>query len=582
MRTDRGNSNAIRLILIIVLFVGLVAAKSWALLEQGRLRADDGSGTEPALVETSISGRLEIDLSDAGARLAAVRAAYESPDAAATIESLVRRQVFTSYLQTIFREPAMPLPADSMTLELGERSFDARRARIVIPYVLRGHIVAPSESFLESVPDLEEVGAEYAETLIVPADPRNLHQRLGYACANQDEIPLGLVDDANYGNYFDPTCAPGVPVCEHPDGEPLEPCLDVLARENGVAALVVRMKRVAYDADLAAQSSSGPARTSGGADLTVDGDKLAEYDIVYRDFAPDSCAIAEGCVGGPGVRRLLRFRAVTPNIGDQDIVFGDIDTLIDTTKQFVWSECHEHYHFNGYGTFSLEKDGKPLLPGRKQSFCVESTGRARNAADTAFTAPFQTCDNQGIVAGWEDEYFAGLDCQWIDITDLPIAGDGETFSLAMEVNPQRLLCEGEADPEKYVPALDDQGIPIIGPGGDPALKQACRVKPGAYDNNKVAVDVAVPKTGSAVTMPCDILEAGPLRNCGWTMGATATCAAGTQVRASVRGEMIRVCSWDAPCSHEDAIASVATPSLSFTCPASGTYQLLSGAYLTRP
>src|SRR5688572_19790558 len=146
MRTDRGNNtNAVRFILIIVLFVGLVAAKSWALLEQGRSRADDGAGTEPALVETSISGRLEIDLSDTGARLAAVRAAYESPDAAATIEYLARRQAFTSYLQTIFREPAMPLPADAMALELGARSFDARRARIVIPYVLRGHIVAPTE-----------------------------------------------------------------------------------------------------------------------------------------------------------------------------------------------------------------------------------------------------------------------------------------------------------------------------------------------------------------------------------------------------------------------------------------------------
>lgn len=582
MRTERGNTNAIRLILIIVLFVGLVAAKSWALLEQGRLRSDDGAGSEPALVETTISGRLEIDLADAASRLAAVRAAYESPEAAATIESLVRRQVFTSYLQTIFRAPAMPLPADAMTVELGERSFDVRRARIVIPYVLRGHIVAPSESLLESVPDLADIDAEYAETLIVPADPRNLFQRLGYACANQDEIPLGMVDDGNYGNYFDPTCAPGVPVCEHPDGVALEPCLDVLSRENGVSALVVRMKRIAYDADLAAQVSSGPVRTSGGADLTVDAAKLAEHDIIYRNFSPDSCAIAEGCVGGPGVRRLLRFRAVTPNIGDQDVAFGDIDHLIEDTNQFVWSDCHEHYHFNGYGIFSLEKDERPLLPGTKQSFCVESTGRARNAADTAFTAPYQTCDNQGIVAGWEDEYFAGLDCQWIDITDLPIAGESETFSLAMEVNPQKLLCEGEADPDNYVPALDDQGIPILGPGGEPALKQSCRVKPGAYDNNKVAVDVVIPKVGGAVTAPCDIIEAGPLRNCGWALNAAGTCEAGKPVRAAVRGEMIRACAWDGPCSHNDAIADAASPALTFTCPASGTYQLLVGPYLAKP
>jgi len=582
MRNDRTNGSA-KLILFIVLFVLLVAGKSWVMLEQRRGAPGESPESEPALVETAIRGRLELDLSETGPHGAAVQAAYLGNDDAtqSSIEALVRRQVFTSYLQTIFREPALPLPAEHMTIALGERSYDERRKRLVIPYTLSGYIIAPSDSLMESLPDLEGPDTEYAETFIVPADPRHLFQRLGYACANQDEIPLGLVDDANYGNYFDPTCAPGVPVCEDPSGEPLEPCLDVLARENGVAALAVSFKRVAYDAVLAEKWTSGPPTTAGGADLTVDKEKLADHDIIYKDFAPDSCAIAEKCVGGPGRRRLLRFRAVTPNLGDTDIAFGDVDKLIEKTNQFVWSDCHKHYHFNGYGQFQLEKDGKPVLPGTKQSFCVESTGRARNAADAAFTASFQTCESQGIVAGWEDEYFTGLDCQWIDITDLKIDGDAETFALSMEVNPLKLLCEGVPEQDKYVPAKDDAGLPIIGPGGEPAMKQACKTDPKVYENNKVSVEVIVPKSGSAVTAACATADFGPLRNCGWTMGAPISCVPGRPWRAAGPGQIVRICRGDTPCMHEEAVAEASASWASFTCPPEGQFVTLSAPYLVK-
>lgn len=583
MRNERSNSGPAKLILFIVLFVLLVAGKSWMMLEQRQGSTGVSPEAEPALVETTIRGKLELDLADVGPHLRDVQAAYLATDEAAgkTAETLIRRQVFMSYLQIIFREPALPLPIEHMTIALGEKSYDERRKRLVIPYTLSGYIVAPSDTLLESLPDLKEPDAETAETFIVPADPRHLFQRLGYACANQDEIPLGQVDDANYGNYFDPTCAPGRPVCEDPSGKPLEPCLDVLSRENGITALAVTLKRVAYDAALAEKWTSGPPITKGGADLTVDKEKLAQYDIIYKDFAPDSCAIAEKCVGGPGRRRLLRFRAVTPNIGDTDIAFGDVKKLVENTHQFVWSDCHKHYHFNGYGIFQLEKDGKPVLPGTKQSFCVESTGRARNAADAAFTAPYQTCENQGIVAGWEDEYFAGLDCQWIDITDLKIDGPSETFALSMEVNPLKLLCEGVPEPGKYVAATDEQGLPVIGPGGEPAMKQACKTDPKVYENNKVSVDVTVPKTGGAVTGACASADFGPLRNCGWTMGAPLTCAPGRPWRAAGPGEVVRVCAGDTPCMHEEAVAEAPASWASFTCPPEGKFVTLSGPYLSR-
>lgn len=580
MRNDRGNTaKTVKFILIVVVFVGLVAAKSWALL-QSRPLQDVAPDVAPALVEATLRGHVEIDLSDAGARTTSVLAAYSGPAAAKSVEALIRRQVFTSYLQTIFREPAMPLPTERMTLVVGEERHDEARRRLVIPYTLSGYIVAPADSLTESLPGLKDVGGEAAETFIVPADPRHLFQRLGYACANQDEIPLGQVDDGNYGNYFDPKCAPGVQDCEDPSGKPLDPCMDVLARENGVAALAVRLKRVDYDPAIADTWTTGVPTTVGAADLAVDRDKLADYDIVYKDFPADSCAIAEGCVGGPGVRRLLRFRAVTPNVGDTDISFGDVGQLVEKTNQFVWSACHKHYHFNGYGVFTLEKDGKKVLPGAKQSFCVESTGRARNAADAAFTTPFQACENQGIAAGWEDEYFAGLDCQWIDITDLKVEGDKETFQLSMQVNPLKLLCEGKPDPGKYVPALDEYGLPIMGANGKPERKQACKSDPALYANDTATVDVTIPKTGSSVTMACATADFGPLRECGWSMGAPKTCTAGKAVFAT-GGEVTRVCAGDVPCRHDEALAEAAAYAVAFTCPASGRYAVLSGPYVAK-
>ena len=39
-------------------------------------------------------------------------------------------------------------------------------------------------------------------------------------------------------------------------------------------------------------------------------------------FEPGDCAIVEGCVGGPGSRKLLRFTGVFQNLGTEDLVLG--------------------------------------------------------------------------------------------------------------------------------------------------------------------------------------------------------------------------------------------------------------------
>jgi hypothetical protein len=51
------------------------------------------------------------------------------------------------------------------------------------------------------------------------------------------------------------------------------------------------------------------------------------------------------------------------------------------------------------------------------------------------------CTNQGIQRGWSDLYGNGLDCQWLDITDVP-AGN---YQLTATVNPNRSLEEVSFD-----------------------------------------------------------------------------------------------------------------------------------------
>ncbi len=49
-------------------------------------------------------------------------------------------------------------------------------------------------------------------------------------------------------------------------------------------------------------------------------------------------------------------------------------------------------------------------------------------------------------SGWGDDYIAGIDCQWIDVTGLsePILGN-----LSVLANPQMFLCEGQEQYNLY-------------------------------------------------------------------------------------------------------------------------------------
>jgi hypothetical protein len=160
-------------------------------------------------------------------------------------------------------------------------------------------------------------------------------------------------------------------------------------------------------------------------DLLVDQEMLVQsVEIVTQDFAAGACEIQEGCVSGPGHRKLLRWDTSTPNLGTADLHFGD---PAQHPNLFDYSTCHNHYHFRGYATYELGGPGGIRATGRKQAFCLEDIGSYSDLPSRGYT-----CDFQGISMGWGDIYSKNLPCQWIDITDVP-PGD---YKLLVTVNPE--------------------------------------------------------------------------------------------------------------------------------------------------
>jgi len=161
------------------------------------------------------------------------------------------------------------------------------------------------------------------------------------------------------------------------------------------------------------------AYSQGLPNITINASRI-QSTLVFRtqQFKGNDCAIVEGCVGGAGKRKLMRFDLQTPNIGAADLYLGNPNN----NPAFVYSPCHGHYHLEGYAVYELLNlnetpvvlNGRGVI-GHKQAFCLLDSVKVNAAAGP----PKYTCSNQGISAGWSDVYGASLDCQWIDVTGVP-------------------------------------------------------------------------------------------------------------------------------------------------------------------
>jgi hypothetical protein len=446
----------------------------------------------------------------------------------------------------------LPLPPEeSWKIEVDGHDY------VLVYYTLSSTLVTDAASPKASEPALAKVGGTWDEPFVFPVDPELLLQRTGYACMDEAEFPPNSVDSEDVEFFYDQECdiEPELSTdgC-HLTQPGMQSCTDALKLYVGKIETAVHFERIAWSDELADKARVGTISNDSGADLDVLGEELEVNRLTYRYVPADSCAIAEKCVGGPGFRRLLQFNASEKNTGAKPLDIGDVDYFLDDPKHptpnanhhlYEYSPCHEHYHFSHYAKFTYGGDD---TLGSKRAFCLESVQRYGNNEHSPLWSPYGDCSYQGISEGWGDQYNAGIECQWIDVTSIDTSGKPVTKPLGVRSNPDGFLCEG-------TPVVDDNGdlewepTKFKNDDGEVVDRPKCDYMPGWDDNNYDERDVILPLPGEGmVTAACTRGQIGRHRNCGFNYDhEVQACTAGKKVTLSCSvpdksaPQVVRVC-----------------------------------------
>nr|MBP7822156.1 hypothetical protein [Saprospiraceae bacterium] len=170
-----------------------------------------------------------------------------------------------------------------------------------------------------------------------------------------------------------------------------------------------------------------------GPDLRIDSALLVSSMYLSTvNSSENSCLVDEKCLSGYGTRTVVRFSTRIENIGVSDYYIGE-PTNANTSTQFEWGPCHGHFHYKGYAQYGLYKydTGQALPFGFKNGFCVLDLSCPSGGGQ-------YSCGNMGITAGCADIYSAGLECQWIDITDVPAGKYTMVTKVNWDKSPDKL------------------------------------------------------------------------------------------------------------------------------------------------
>ena len=128
---------------------------------------------------------------------------------------------------------------------------------------------------------------------------------------------------------------------------------------TGILFGVHAVASVALVGIVASFSTARPGAEASMANLIVRADVLARQWVVRDEQIGSVCSAEEGNVT-PGVRRIVRFTVMTPNIGSADIRIGDPNVHVAAGDGlFEFASCHSHYHFRHYALYELV--GVPTL-----------------------------------------------------------------------------------------------------------------------------------------------------------------------------------------------------------------------------
>jgi hypothetical protein len=184
---------------------------------------------------------------------------------------------------------------------------------------------------------------------------------------------------------------------------------------------------------------------TGTPDLIVRQDTLGGQWVVRDENLPASfCSVIEGGVT-PGVRRLLRFTVMTPNIGDADVYIGNPQDHVDANDGlYEFADCHAHYHFQHYAEYRLVDAIGTVWRAAKRGFCMLDTdpnpawmGEAPREWLFRSCGSTTSAGNQGISHGWTDTYRFLLAGQYFVLD----GGDGQPpvppgdYKIEIHVNP---------------------------------------------------------------------------------------------------------------------------------------------------
>ncbi|XP_030370875.1 lysyl oxidase homolog 2 [Scaptodrosophila lebanonensis] len=170
-----------------------------------------------------------------------------------------------------------------------------------------------------------------------------------------------------------------------------------------------------------------------------------------------TCAMEENCLSADAYvirrtnpraeRKLLRFSVKATNVGTAEL------SPYANYRDWTWHQCHNHYHsMNVFATFDVYNQRyEKVAQGHKASFCLMDS-ECRSGI-----TPRHTCGNfsQGISVGCSDVYSHVLDCQWVDVTNLPV---NRSYILRVALNPEYMIGEMTYENNGAECVLDYTGV----------------------------------------------------------------------------------------------------------------------------
>jgi hypothetical protein len=549
-----------------------------------------------ALIQVSMTSTVGILLDEipSAERDALVRSLLAKP--LAYWKDLATRQVrFTTLRRNYgasYGKKPLPLPPEEVwNVEVTgqpKRQTVENHDVVTIPYRFDSTLLTDTASPSSSEEALGNIGGIWEDSLVLPLDPQFVFQRTGFACMNESESPPNSIDAEEADFYYDQKCHVEDKLSNigcHQTLMPTQSCVDAVATHIGSAKPVMRFERLPWDATVADKVRVGTVTNPDGPDLMPIQKRFQEHRFTYRYIPETSCTLIEKCVGGPGWRQLLMFPTGDVNVGAKPLNIGRVDyfhnqdgSLLADHGVYEYSACHQHYHFSHYGSFSLGDQSDGL--NRKQAFCLQPTSRPWNNELSPLNHPYSNCIDQGVAVGWLDEYQMGLECQWLDVTDVTKNKDSR---LAFTSNPDAMMCEGVLKFDAAGKQLFEK-TSFKTSDGKPVDRPQCDLYQNWNANNTVSYDVHIPDAGEGyITEPCGSGEFGPLRNCGLRQQRDLFhCEPGTPVtmtcdaKANAPAQVIRFCEAShalgtgIPCTYSDALANQIIPyggSVTFHCPA---------------